>query len=87
MTASSRQPIEEKKPLINLENIDGNIEAGQKIAAQLRKAAENTGFFWIYQHGVPVSLIQEVLTHAKAFLEPPSEKKSELSCEHVALGH
>lgn len=82
-TAPARRPNRDEIPLIDISNIDGDLAARKSIAAQVRKAAENTGFFYIQKHGIPKHLLQEALKLTKAFFDQPLEKKEELSREHT----
>ena len=85
-TAAPRQPTGDEIPLICLADIDGHPEGRRAIAANVRKAAENTGFFYVYDHGISEGLIDEALLHTKAFFEQSPEKKNELGRELVGAG-
>lgn len=85
-TAPARPPRDEEIPLIDLGGIDGGLEAKTGIAEYVREAAENTGFFYIQNHGINESLIDEALRHAKAFFAQAPERKELLSPEYTGLG-
>ncbi|KAF9693959.1 hypothetical protein EKO04_007884 [Ascochyta lentis] len=85
-TAPARQPRNEEIPLIDLGSINDDREVRKSIAEQVRKAAENTGFFYIYNHGIQDSLIQDALAQAKAFFEQRLEDKAKLLPEHTGPG-
>lgn len=85
-TAPARPPRADEIPLIDLSSIDGDTEARKKIAEDVRKAAENTGFFYIYNHGIAESLIQDALTEAEAFFAQPLDIKEKLLPKHTGPG-
>ncbi|KAJ5382716.1 Oxoglutarate/iron-dependent dioxygenase [Penicillium concentricum] len=74
-TAPPRLPTEDEIPIIDLASIDRDLEARKIIASKVRVAAENTGFFYIKNHGISEELIQKALSQAKAFFDQPIEKK------------
>ncbi len=85
-TAPARPPRADEIPLIDLTNINDNIEARKKIAQEVRQAAENTGFFYIHNHGIDESLIQAALDETKAFFAQPLDMKEKLSRENTGPG-
>ncbi|KAJ5494094.1 Oxoglutarate/iron-dependent dioxygenase [Penicillium fimorum] len=74
-TAPPRPPTDDEIPIIDLAFIDKDLEARKVIASKVRVAAENTGFFYIKNHGISEELIQNALSQAKAFFDQPIEKK------------
>lgn len=74
-TAPPRPPTEDELPIIDLASIDQDLEARKIIASKVRAAAENTGFFYIKNHGISGELIQNALSQAQAFFDQPIEKK------------
>ncbi|OGE48092.1 hypothetical protein PENARI_c032G11647 [Penicillium arizonense] len=78
-TAPPRPPTEDEIPIIDLSSIDGDIEDRKAIASKIKSAAENTGFFYIKNHGIAEELIQNALSQAKAFFDQPDEKKELVS--------
>jgi hypothetical protein len=74
-TAPPRLPTEDEIPIIDLASIDKDLEARKTIASKVRAAAENTGFFYIKNHGISEELIQNALSQAQAFFNQPIEKK------------
>ncbi|KAJ4989937.1 2OG-Fe(II)oxygenase superfamily protein [Stagonosporopsis vannaccii] len=85
-TAPARPPKADEIPLIDLSSIDGDIEARSTIAQEVRKAAENTGFFYVHNHGIDESLIQDALTEARAFFAQPLDVKEQLLPKHTGPG-
>src|SRR5271155_1463289 len=51
------------------------------LAAQIRHAAENTGFFYIKNHGIPASVIAEAQRQAEAFFHQSDSEKEVVSKE------
>ncbi|KAJ6180743.1 hypothetical protein N7519_011204 [Penicillium mononematosum] len=74
-TAPPRLPTEDEIPVIDIASIDKDLEARKTIASKVKAAAENTGFFYIKNHGISEELIQNALSQAKAFFDQPIEKK------------
>lgn len=74
-TAPPRTPTENEIPIIDLASIDDSPEARASIAAKIKIAAENTGFFYIQNHGIEEDLIQRALSQAQAFFNQPREMK------------
>lgn len=78
-TASPRLPTEDEIPIVDLATIDDGKEARKIIAAQVRAAAENTGFFYIKNHGISGDLIERALATAQAFFAQADEQKDLVS--------
>lgn len=78
-TAPPRLPTAEEIPIIDLSSVDGDLNARKAIAAQVRAAAENTGFFYIKNHGISEDLIQNALEKAQTFFNQPDELKDRVS--------
>ena len=53
----------------------GSSEGRDKVAAEIRKAGEEIGFFVIRGHGVEQALIDETYAAAAAFFRLPVEDK------------
>jgi isopenicillin N synthase-like dioxygenase len=84
-TAPPRPPTEDEIPIIDLSSIDGDIEDRKAIASKIKSAAENTGFFYIKNHGIAEELIQSALSQAKTFFNQPDEKKELVSSKKSKL--
>ncbi|RMZ86012.1 hypothetical protein DV737_g183, partial [Chaetothyriales sp. CBS 132003] len=78
-TAPPRLPTDDEIPLIDLSAIEGNFESRKGLAAKIRVAAEGTGFFYIYNHGISEELIQNALSAVQNFFNQPLEEKEKIS--------
>ncbi|KAL4884892.1 Clavaminate synthase-like protein [Aspergillus karnatakaensis] len=78
-TAPPRIPTEDEIPIIDLTPIDGSLQDRKQIASKIRAAAENTGFFYIKNHGIPEELIQRALRTAQDFFNQPLDEKEKVS--------
>ncbi|KAF4809274.1 2-oxoglutarate-Fe(II) type oxidoreductase hxnY [Colletotrichum siamense] len=63
-------------PVIDLSHIRGAEADRKALAATIRDAAENTGFFYIKNHGIPKAAIDAAFKQAQAFFSQPNEKKA-----------
>ena len=57
-TAAPRECKVGEIPVIDISGIDGDIAAKTKLASEIKKAAEGTGFFYIKNHGIDEQIIQ-----------------------------
>ena len=64
-------------PVIDLAAINGSAEERHELAARLRAAATNMGFFYIKNHGI--TSIDAAFTQAKTFFAQPQENKDAVS--------
>ncbi|OOF91756.1 hypothetical protein ASPCADRAFT_56492 [Aspergillus carbonarius ITEM 5010] len=78
-TAPPRPPRDAEIPVLDLAGLDGDAEARTSLAANIRAAAQNTGFFYVKNHGIPQTLIEDALTQAKAFFHQPQAEKEKVS--------
>lgn len=78
-TAPPRLPSDDEIPVIDLVGIDGDLDARTVLAGKIRAAAQNTGFFYIKNHGMSEEMIAGALTQAKAFFHQPQEEKEKVS--------
>lgn len=72
-------------PIIDLSNIySSSPDARKYLAATIRNAAENTGFFYIKNHGIPEQTIHAALAQAKVFFAQPVDKKRAIATSRSA---
>ncbi|KAL3440388.1 hypothetical protein BJX65DRAFT_314860 [Aspergillus insuetus] len=67
-------------PIIDLAPMKSpELAARQKLAGEIRGACMNVGFFYIKNHGVDASLVQEIHLQAKQFFSLPTNTKMKTS--------
>jgi isopenicillin N synthase-like dioxygenase len=74
-TRPARDARADEIPLIDLSPIYGDADARRALAQKIKHAAENTGFFYVQNHGIPDSAIEGALNASKAFFAQPEDKK------------
>jgi hypothetical protein len=62
----ARACTDDEIPIIDLANLDGDVLARKDIAKRMLSAMETTGFFYLANHGVPESVIENSLSQMKA---------------------
>lgn len=75
LTTPPRESRAEEIPLIDISAIYGDFEARKDLAQKIKHAAENTGFFYIQNHGIPDAAIEGALNASKTFFAQPQDKK------------
>ena len=63
-------------PVIDLEGYDDGSRRGE-IVREIREAAETWGFFQMVNHGVPETVLNDMLEGIRQFHEQPKENKME----------
>ena len=78
MTYAVSKTIEiEKIPVIDAKPLRaGTLENAYSVALEIRQAAEEIGFFYIRNHGVPESVIKQSYSAAKDFFNLPKVVKN-----------
>jgi isopenicillin N synthase-like dioxygenase len=74
-TRPPRDASVDEIPIIDLTPLDGDLAARTALAEQIKKAATNTGFFYVKNHGIPEAVIEGALNASKAFFAQSLEKK------------
>ncbi|KAJ6980434.1 1-aminocyclopropane-1-carboxylate oxidase [Populus alba x Populus x berolinensis] len=64
-------------PLIDFEGIDEDRSQRAKVVEGVRDACSEWGFFQVVNHGIPVSVLEEMIRGAARFHEQESEVKKE----------
>lgn len=81
--APPRKPTDDEMPIIDLSTIDQSEDARKSLAAQVKAAAQNTGFFYVSNHGIPEELIQSALEEVKGFFNQPQAEKDRVGFERA----
>ena len=77
-TAESRGQV----PLIDFGPLaDGSLAGVARVAADVREACEQIGFFYIANHPIPAPLIRRVFDETAAFFALPASEKLHVSIE------
>lgn len=62
--------------------MSGTLQDRQAIAKVVRDTAENTGFFYIRNHGISKETVTAALKQAQTFFSQLTEKKALVSQEY-----
>lgn len=74
-TRPAREARSDEIPVVDLSGIYGTFEERKQLAKTIKRAAENTGFFYIKNHGISEEVIHGALDAAKSFFKQSEEKK------------
>jgi len=67
-------------PIIDLSPVfSGDLAARKQVAARIRAASVNTGFFYVKNHGIPEATIQRCKQQCISFFKQPLETKNLVS--------
>ena len=74
--AESKTIEVDKIPVIDVSKLrSGTLEKAHAVALEIRHAAEEVGFFYIHNHGIPEAVIKQAYYAAKDFFNLPKELK------------
>jgi isopenicillin N synthase-like dioxygenase len=74
--AESKTIEVDKIPVIDVSKLrSGTPETAHAVALEIRQAAEEVGFFYILNHGIPEAVIKQAYYVAKEFFNLPKERK------------
>ena len=74
-------------PVIDISELHSAAPAGlEAVANNLARAASTVGFFYIKNHGVPQSLIDDVFATARAFYSQPLPIKNQVKINATHRG-
>ena len=77
--ARSRTISVEKIPVINVSPLrKGKSKEAKSVAMEIRKAAEEVGFFYICDHGIPKEVLDNAYNSTKEFFERPRYFKEKI---------
>jgi len=80
--ASARTVDVASLPVIDLDPLmSGTVTGLERTAAALTDAAERVGFFYVTNHGVPASLIEEAAAVSRRFFDSPREAKATVAVQ------
>lgn len=75
-------------PIIDLgDYLAGKTGALERVGADLRRAFEEVGFYFIVNHGVPRSLVDAVFEEARRFHDQPLEAKLAIKVNQHNVGY
>lgn len=80
--ALSQLPIIDLGPYLNCER-----DALDQVAGEIERACENTGFFYISNHGVAQTLIEATFAESRRFHASPLDAKQALALDANNLGY
>ncbi|KAK5206090.1 hypothetical protein LTR41_008372 [Exophiala xenobiotica] len=81
---SNASTTDEAIPVVDVSGMySDKLEDRQAVAEKIRKAAHGIGFLSIVNHGIDMSLAQDVLDQAKSFFALQAEKKMEVCTDLI----
>ncbi|XWS53835.1 hypothetical protein CRYUN_Cryun10bG0034300 [Craigia yunnanensis] len=64
-------------PIIDLQGVKEDLTLRAKIIELVRNGSENWGFFQVFNHGIPISVLNEMIDGVRRFHEQDTEVKKE----------
>lgn len=78
-TKPPRDARPDEIPLIDLSGINGTTAERTRLVEDIRQASENTGFFYIINHGIPQDVIENARKAAMRFFKQSHDEKMKVS--------
>lgn len=78
-TRPPRDARSDEIPLIDLHGLDGSIGERRRIVEEIKQASENTGFFYITNHGISEDVIEAARKAAIQFFKQTYDEKVKVS--------
>lgn len=78
-TAPPRECSADEVPVIDLSPMFSDLNARKSLAKTIKEAAENTGFFYIKNHGINERIVEAAHAQAKAFFNLSEEEKERVN--------
>lgn len=63
-------------PIIDLQGVDG--ERRKVIVEEIQRASESWGIFQMVNHGIPISVLDDIIEGVRKFHEQPTEEKQKM---------
>ena len=71
-------------PVLDISQLDAGGDAAESFRTQLREVTHDVGFFYLVGHGIPQSLIDEVLDVSRGFFALSEDEKFSIENVHSA---
>ncbi|MEP4422229.1 MAG: 2-oxoglutarate and iron-dependent oxygenase domain-containing protein, partial [Nitratireductor sp.] len=72
-------------PLVDFQGFRNGTDADKKrVAAEIGKALNDVGFFYLINHGIPAGDVAAVFDAARGFFTQPGERKTAVSSEKTS---